>query len=431
MKRVLLLHYHFLPVHNVGVKHLLGHARHLRAHGWAPTVLTKAWQEIRPLDAAWGLSWEPEIESSLGDRVSIHRVPERLRPAPRLPQHDDPMWLRRARALRHLAAGDFPDPFVGWIAPAVKAGIALHRRSAFDAILSYCPPETNVLVGSRLARRLGVPWIVYFGDLYHFHLPSRPSKLSTRVQALMHRSWMRPATACAAVSPAMTRYVQHTYGVPTERIVVGFDEDEFVQAPPARERDRMVISHIGSIYPAVQRPEILFAGLDAFCAAHPGAAKHVVVRLVGTKCDDTLRAMLKGRPAEAMCEILPKAGSARAVDLVRASDVLLAFTVIRPDDAGTFSYPSKIFEAFAARRPVLLIPADGDWVDQLLRDTAGGESADTAADVAGTLGRWYQAWMSTGSVPSSARPDVVAAFSHAAQAARLAGVLDRAVETRG
>ena len=68
MRRVLLVHYHFLPVHNVAVKHLLGYARYLRASGWDPVVLTNAWTNIREDDAEWGLSWEPDLLADLRSR---------------------------------------------------------------------------------------------------------------------------------------------------------------------------------------------------------------------------------------------------------------------------------------------------------------------------------------------------------------------------
>jgi hypothetical protein len=75
---------------------------------------------------------------------------------------------------------------------------------------------------------------------------------------------------------------------------------------------------------------------------------------------------------------------------------------------------------------VLLIPSDGDWVDTLLADTGGGATADTPQAIASALERWYGLWERRETIAST-RPDVVAQYSHAAQAQRLAAVLDRAV----
>lgn len=426
MKRVLLIHYHFLPVHHVGVKHLLGHATHLPASGWEPTVLTRAWHETGPDDEPWGLSWEPDLETRPGV-PSIHRVPEPGRRSLRLPRRDDGVVLRKALTLGHMIAGSYPDVFAPWIDAAVEAAADLHRRSAFDAILSYCPPETNVVVGSRLARRLGIPWVVSFGDLYGFHLPARQGTPGAIVRAVTHRYWMRPAARCVAVSPAMVSYLQRTYGVPSELVLVGFDEAEFGGQAPDRDQGRMVISHVGSIYPHVQRPEVLFDGLDLFLDRHPEAAARLVVRLVGTKSEARLTAMIRGRTSASVCEVRPKVASRSAIDLVRGSDALVAFGLRASHGLGTLSYPSKVFEAFAAGRPLLVIGSDGDWVDRLLMDTGGGESADEATGVARVLADWHERWRTTGEAGLAGARDVIAGFTHVAQSRRLAAALDAAL----
>jgi hypothetical protein len=180
---------------------------------------------------------------------------------------------------------------------------------------------------------------------------------------------------------------------------------------------------VGSIYPHLQRPGILFDGLDAFLAHHPEAATRLVVRLVGTKCDDTLRTLLRDRPSAAVCEVLPKVASRHAVDLVRASDAVLAFSLVESHGLGTLSYPSKVFEAFGAKRRVLLIPSDGDWVDRLLKET--GARRPTTRRVARVL-LHVMANDSTGTLAPCGRPDALVAHV-AAQARAPAAVLDRMI----
>jgi hypothetical protein len=40
--------------------------------------------------------------------------------------------------------------------------------------MSYCPPETNHVVGQRVARALDVPWVPFFGDMWGFFLARLP-----------------------------------------------------------------------------------------------------------------------------------------------------------------------------------------------------------------------------------------------------------------
>jgi hypothetical protein len=442
---VLFVHYHFLPVHNVAVKRLLGYAKQLPAFGWQPLVLTREWHDLDDADPSWGLSWEPALEQDAG--CTIYRVPVPHTARPRMPRgtppsarrwpdavawgrlrrHADKLVAKVAR-MKRMVAGGYPDEFAHWVGPAVTVGIEAARTTPFDVVVSYCPPESNHVVARRLARRLAVPWVPFFADLYGFLDAPLPWY---SVEGLLRRAWHRwclaPAAACAAVSPYMVDYLAKTYRKPTELVLTGFDVDEPASPPrdAAPRPDRLVVSHVGSVYPDDQQPEILFNGLDRLLAQRPDLEPCLEVRFVGSKCDKRLRAMLADRPAARVCSIQPKVDSVTAASLVRESDGLLAFTCsMHRDRHGTLSYPTKIFEAFGARRPVLAIPADGDWVDQVLARTGGGVSARGPDDVAAHLLGWVSSWSRNGCVPYHGKPVELAAFSRRRQVERLAQLFD-------
>jgi hypothetical protein len=328
-----------------------------------------------------------------------------------------------------MLSGEFPDEFTGWIRPAVQAGLEVARHHRLDAILSYCPPETNHVVAHHLAKRLAVPWVPFFGDLYGFLASQLPRySLEGVARSAWHRWCLAPAAACAAVSPAMVQYLASTYDKPVELILNGFDPAEFADPLPASTtaRQRMVISHVGSLYPGDQRPDILLDGLDRLLQQQPEVVAHLGVRFVGSKCDDWLQAALKGRPAAQVCSVLPRVDAATAVTLVRQSDAILVFPcTAHRERYGTLSYPTKIFEAFGARRPVLAVPADGDWVDTLLERSGGGHSARDSEEVAIRLGEWFRTWKSGGDLPYQGRPERLAEFTVSRQVERLAGLLDQ------
>jgi glycosyltransferase involved in cell wall biosynthesis len=440
MKRVLMIHYHFLPVHNVSTRRLVGYARHLPALGWQPLVLTREWRALEEADPTWGLSWEPHIEE--GSACTIHRVPAdpvaNARPAAGWtaggPGAGQPArgvrrkLLAKAARLRELVSGSYPDAFVRWAAPAAAAAERLARAERIDVVMSYCPPETNHLVARRLARRLGVPWVAFFGDLYGFLAPPLPV---LSVEGWAKRAWHRwclaPAAACVGVSPAMVDYLARTYRKSAHLIHTGFDPEDFAGPEPAaaKARDRMIVSHVGSVYPDDQRPEILLDGLDQLLTRHPELAMRLEVRFVGSKCEDRLRAMLASRPASRVCTILPKVDSTTALAFVRSSDGLLAFTcTAHRERYGTLSYPTKIFEAFGARRPILAVPADGDWVDELLSRTGGGVSASDAEGVAKALLDWFRSWERDGEVPYRGREAELAGFTRQRQVEHLVALFE-------
>ncbi len=451
LKRLLVVNYHFLPVHNVGVKQFADYCRHLPEAGWRPTVLTRDWDAgMAEEDAGWGLSYVPELRGEAGPETRVVTAPYArprgalLRLHERLVRASGPGAPAARRALlaplrMGLSAGwplfgRYPDRFTGWIDGAVEAGARVVREEGVDAILSHCPPETNHLVASRLAKRFGLPWVAYFGDLFNFYVGPGDWHGTPRRRALvraMHRRWLAPAGRALAVSPRMVRLLEEEYGVPGEVVVVGYDERDFAGAPPPRDDGRLRITHAGSVYPGDQRPEMLFDALDRVIAAEPAAAEELEVVLVGSKCEDRLREMVAGRPCGGVCRILPKVPPAEAVRLQRTSDVLLLLNLTAEQTReGTLSYPSKVFEYFAARRPVLAFPGDGDWVDALVRDTGGGVVADTVDELARTLGGWHAAWRAGDGIPYAPRAERIEAFSRRRQAARIGSALDRVAEAR-
>jgi glycosyltransferase involved in cell wall biosynthesis len=428
-RRVLVVHYHFLPVHNVAVKRLVAYARQLPAFGWQPVVLTRAWTGLDDADPSWGLSWEPEIEEGVG--FPIHRVPVPSPGRHEVAWQGSPWPIRKAMSLAHLTFGAYPDEFVPWVRPAVRAVSELARRTALDAVLTYCPPESNHVVGHRIARALGLPWIPFFGDLWGFLLPDRATRPGAIIRRAYHRRWLAPAAACAAVSPYMAAYLTRTYGKRVELVLTGFDPQEFTGPVPRREPDRFVVSHVGSLYPGDQKPAIFFDGLDRLLRAHPEVEGQLRVRFVGSKCDRVLHALVQDRPSGRVCRIEPKVPSREAVALVRTSDALLAFTCsAHRRRHGTMSYPTKIFEAFGARRPVLAIPADRDWVDALLARTGGGVSARDAGEVATVLWEWFSAWRRHATLPYQGRSEALEEFTLHRQVSRLAALLDNVVNRR-
>ena len=58
MPRVLIVSYPWLPMFNVGVKHVATLCRYLPAAGWDPHILTKDWSDgPAPEDSFWGMTW--------------------------------------------------------------------------------------------------------------------------------------------------------------------------------------------------------------------------------------------------------------------------------------------------------------------------------------------------------------------------------------
>jgi len=244
LRRVLFVQYLYYPLYNVAVKHTAKLCKYMPAHGWEPVILTKNWAtESAPEDTAFGGHYEPDrVAADIGFEPTVVHAPYQSRENALLRAHvrlrdrtarGDMAGMPHTVARKVLSAGysafgHYPDEYVGWVEPAMRYGARAVQQLGIDAILSSCPPTTGHLVGSGIARRTGLPWVALFGDLFGFYVGEGDlytTPWRRRVARILNARWMRPATRVAAVSPAMVDYLERTYDVPGEVVVVGFDPD--------------------------------------------------------------------------------------------------------------------------------------------------------------------------------------------------------------
>ena len=295
--------------------------------------------------------------------------------------------------LAYPVYGHYPDMHRGWVEPAVEAGLVAVRQYGIGAVVSVCPPATSHIVGGEIARRAGIPWVVLFADLFAFYQGAgdgRSRRLRWENRAMATR-WLKGASRSACVSPRMVEYVRDTYDISGDVVVVPFDPDEKKVAPHRVPGSPLRLVHAGSIYPNDERPDLLFDALDALVARDTAVDAEITVDLVGSRCEDWLTGILRGRACESMVRVVAAVSPAEAVCLQREADVLLTFNYQNPiarSAGGTLSYPCKMFEHWNAGRPTIAVGSDpGGFVDSLLTGTKTGETADDAP----ALSRFFNA----------------------------------------
>ena len=446
MRTLLVVSYHFLPVTNVGVKQFVKYCKYLPEFGWTPAVLTNDWSNgPAPRDAGWGLSVEPSMWDEMPSETPTRAVPHRERSNALMRMHATLGRASAGRGLRAAAAtigrralslgwplfGEYPDAFVGWVPDAIDGGIRLARDVGAHAILSQCPPSTNHLVASGIARSTGIPWIPYFGDLVAFSEVFRRGderRFSPEgVAARLRRHWLAPARGAFAVAPRMVRELTTSYGLEGDVVVVGFDPVDFEHVEPSR--DKLRLAHVGSLYLGDQRPDLFMDAVDALLERRPEVREKLEIRFTGSKCETELREMAANRPSRTVYRIETKVSAVEAVRIQQQSNGLLLFDLTSDHGAlGTLSYPSKIFEYLGAHRPILSFPGDGDWVEHILRTTGGGVVAHDVDTCSRVLESWYDEWSAEGDIRWHGRAETLEPFTHREQARIIAAALDRATD---
>lgn len=404
MKRLLLVSYYFPPLAGSGVFRPLRLAKYLPRNGWEVTVLT--------VSARARVLKDPGLLSDVPGSVRVERTSS-LEPRTAL------LALHRlglGRLARRLEPWFFlPDDQRGWVPFGVRRAVRLLREREHHAVLTTSGPCSAHLIGLRLRRRLGLPWIADFRDEWTTNPYLRyPTRWHERVNRRLERAVLTEADRVVCVSrPWLDNLRSRVADRSAESFRVmpnGFDADHFPdRSPPPPARFRIVYtgtfyghrsprSFLEAIQRVVDEGQIPADDLDVVFIGHGQAAPSPLVRTVGQ------RPFLE------------------AVDRMTEAAVLL---LVIPPEGGAGNHTGKLFNYLASGRPILALAPEPNVAADLIRRSRSGRVAppDDVGAIGEALVALHRDWREGRLLPDRDGA-VVGEYEARPQAAAYAGLLD-------
>lgn len=377
MASILFVAFHFAPENTSGTHRSLHFARALVDAGHEVTVLAGP----RPpedrsdpgLDRAF--PWPDrvhrvELARSLGSLYV--QMKTRLVPRPRRSlgttaatgaavEGKEPPGLA-ARLRQHVRAWDaLPDHVGAWLRPATRAGRALGRRVGADVVIASGPPWTGVMVGHRVARSLGLPFVADFRDPWSTGSGETDRAATDWAQ---HRveGWeatvLREAAVVCFNSPrlaALTGDLSHL-GDRARVILNGSDAPR--QGTPALipKTTPLRFSHFGSLY-AGRSVASLVRALDALIERNLIERDDVEVELVGDNESARQNPELSDSPVP--IRFTPHLTFTEATKRMADPGVLVCVQTAQHANL----IPTKLFDYLCTGNPVVVISpeASASW----------------------------------------------------------------------
>ena len=383
MKRVLIISYYWPPTGGSGVQRWVKFAKYLPSEGWQPVIYTPENPEQLAVDESLAAEIPVEAEIIKTHIVEPYEIYKKLL---RKSGHSkeavevNPVNAQNKSFLQKAAMwvrGNFfrPDPRCLWIGPSVRYLKKYLQEHPVDLIVSTGPPQSMHLIGRRLAKETGLPWIADFRDpwtkiFYFKHLSM--TRATERWHKRMEKKVLDDASVVVAVSPLVQQEFQKMTQTPVELITNGFDECDFAdernrEAEGGQDRE-FTITHTG-LFAADGNPTVLWDVLADKCASDEVFRKALKIKLIG-KTDDSILAALRESGLERVVEDMGYQPHAVAVEEQRKASLLIL--PLRKEPEYKAVLPGKLFEYLASWRPVLGIGQPDGAMSIILNTTKTG-----------------------------------------------------------
>ena len=405
MKRVLIISYYWPPTGGSGVQRWVKFAKYLPSEGWQPVIYTPENPEQLAVDESLAAEVPAEAEvirTHITEPYELYKKFLKKSGHSREAVEVNPVNAQNKTFAQKAAMwvrGNFfrPDPRCLWIGPSVKFLKKYLKEHPVDLIVSTGPPQSMHIIGMKLARETGLPWIADFRDpwtkiFYFKHLSM--TRTTERWHRRMEKRVLDEASVVVAVSPLVQQEFQNMTQTPVELITNGFDECDFEQGAPDQsglshpgpdqatnidpdQKSRLaaggpdkdfVITHTG-LFAADGNPTILWKVLAAKCTKDEGFRKHLRIRFVG-KTDDAITEAVRAAGLDGHLTDMGYQPHAVAIREQRLASLLIL--PLRKEPEYKAVLPGKLFEYLASWRPVLGIGQPDGAMSMILNTTKTG-----------------------------------------------------------
>jgi glycosyltransferase involved in cell wall biosynthesis len=377
-KKVLIISYYWPPSGGSGVQRWVKFTKYLRGFGWEPIIYTPSNPERPAIDHSLEKDIPHDVEilkQPIWEPYSLYKKFVGLKKDEKLgvglmKSGDESSFFQN---LSLWIRGNLfiPDPRKFWIRPSVKFLKNYLQANRVDAIISSGPPHSMHLIGMKLARKTGTPWLADFRDPWtniDFFEDLKLSKFARRRHHTLEKKVLDSAGKVVVISPTMKAEFQEITDTDISIIPNGYDAEDFAESG-YQKTSTFTLAHIGMMAPS-RNPEILWESLSELKNENEEFSTQFKLQLIG-KVDGSIKETIAKRELSDIVEMVPYVPHNEIITMQQQSDALLLIVNNTPNAALILT--GKLFEYLAAKRPIVCIsPVEGD-IKKVLDETNAGQ----------------------------------------------------------
>ncbi|MFA6171574.1 MAG: glycosyltransferase [Patescibacteria group bacterium] len=242
--------------------------------------------------------------------------------------------------------------------------LGIIKKHSPSLIFSFSNPQASNLLGARLKKKTGLPFVSHFSDPWYLHpflnfSPKKNRKIYSQEKFVIENS-----DRVVFVNDVLEEYTMKNHPSSWRekcRIVPHcFDKKDYPVKPEVKNK-KFTFSHIGAFYPQ-RNPEIFLKAFSKIFARRPELKQKIKIELVGATNayagydSKKLNGLLDGYNLNSVAEIIPQVSYLESLGRMTASNCLF---VIDADIPGSMFLPSKAIDYAGSGTPIIgLTPKD-------------------------------------------------------------------------
>lgn len=446
MRRSLLVSPYFPPVGVSGTKRALHLSRNLGHFHWSPTVLTglavgepidKSLSECVPSHLTVSREYSGRLRPWLQARKeqkkrkkSLASLPlEQQNPKSTKPKSSKSLWQSiKPKNLQYWLPFDryWLDGKAGY-----KAIKHLVESEKLEVIHVSADPWAPLVAAERVSRELNIPLVVDFRDPWSVHdgkMALRPKITRILLKRFEAKLFKQASAIILNTETARDVYIDRYKGrVPSSRFYAvrnAFDRGLFRQTPPQNN----LKSTSGKIFSALYfgrfrafvSPEQLFKGFVQFVKQQKLSPQEATLHLVGGLSDEHMR-LAESLGLSDYLSISPPIPFRDSLQTLQSASVLVL--VIEPECY--MQIPGKLYDYFAAARPIIAISANQE-ANTMIRNVDMGQavSHQDIDAITQAFTQAYQTWSKEPERSLQEREMQVEPYSAYSQAQKIAHIYE-------
>lgn len=382
LKKVLIITYYWPPSGGVGVQRWLKFTKYLPDWGWEPIILT-------PSNPAFDLK-DPSLAKDVRPETEVLKIPiwEPYSLVEKLSGKKGQQNLNRGMALEGEKKGVFsrlfpwmrgnlfiPDPRVFWVRPATDFAVRILESNQIEAIITTGPPHSVHLIGQKLKKKSGLPWIADFRDpwtkwevLHRMQL----SSLAMKFHQSLERKVLNTADLVLTATPGMQEDLDQLGARHSKTVLNGVDHADLPAGyPDTTVPDKFRIVYVG-LMNEKRNPPALWEALEALCQQSEEFRNAVEISLTGSISITIQQSLRAFSHLKDHCVIRDNVSHQEVFALYQSAAVLLL--LVEQEAASRIVIPAKLYEYMTAQKPVLYIGDPTNGAGEIIEKEQAGDS---------------------------------------------------------